>query len=214
MSSVYLRSRTGKLILLDGRDTLAGFNSVQGSTPPAAYPSHAMCDAKTRKPAPAILEKVAIYENVLSAQALSAAGGVVSPESPTLAELDMVQEGEAAGADGLIAPRRLPNPYLESQQRMDLHRELLFNQRIGKNVLNQKSELQKALSKHKEKQIMNQVKEHRETPELERAIAERARRLEAAAEQPEPLEAGTSAALQQLRARLRHAAPSPAASAH
>lgn len=63
MSSVYLRSRTGKLILLDGRDTLAGFNSVQGSTPPAAYPSLAMCDAKTRKPAPAILEKVAIYEN-------------------------------------------------------------------------------------------------------------------------------------------------------
>lgn len=34
----------------------------------------------------------------------------------------------------------------------------------GKNVLNQKSELQKALSKHKEKQLMNQVKEHRETP--------------------------------------------------
>lgn len=34
----------------------------------------------------------------------------------------------------------------------------------GKNVLNQKSELEKALSKHKEKQIMNQVKEHRETP--------------------------------------------------
>lgn len=34
----------------------------------------------------------------------------------------------------------------------------------GKNVLNQKSELEKALSKHKEKQIQNQVKEHRETP--------------------------------------------------
>lgn len=34
----------------------------------------------------------------------------------------------------------------------------------GKNVLNQKSELEKALSKHKEKQILNQVKEHRETP--------------------------------------------------
>lgn len=34
----------------------------------------------------------------------------------------------------------------------------------GKNVLNQKSELEKALSKHKEKQILNQVREHRETP--------------------------------------------------
>lgn len=34
----------------------------------------------------------------------------------------------------------------------------------GKNVLNQKSELEKALSKHKEKQILNQEKEHKETP--------------------------------------------------
>lgn len=34
----------------------------------------------------------------------------------------------------------------------------------GKNVLNQKSELQKALSKHKEKQLMNQIQQHRETP--------------------------------------------------
>ncbi|KAL0840275.1 hypothetical protein ABMA28_015556 [Loxostege sticticalis] len=128
----------------------------------------------------------------------------------------MVQEGEGAADAGLITPRRLPNPCLESPQRMDLHRELLFNQRIGKNVLNQKSELQKALSKHKEKQILNQVREHRETPELERAIAERARRLEQAEQSGEEAEPGTSPALQQLRARLRHAAPapSPAASAH
>lgn len=40
----------------------------------------------------------------------------------------------------------------------------IINNFRGKNVLNQKSELQKALSKHKEKKIMNQVKEHRETP--------------------------------------------------
>ncbi|XP_072940267.1 actin-associated protein FAM107A isoform X2 [Epargyreus clarus] len=125
----------------------------------------------------------------------------------------MVQEGEAGGGDGLIAPRRLPNPCLESPQRMDLHRELLFNQRIGKNVLNQKSELQKALSKHKEKQLMNQIKEHRETPELERAIAERARRLEAAEPVAES-DPATNPTLQEVRARLRHAAPSAAASAH
>ncbi|XP_075970701.1 protein FAM107B isoform X2 [Anticarsia gemmatalis] len=159
---------------------------------------------------------------MLSASALSAASGVglvpTLVSEPALgADVDMVQEGGAA-ADGLIAPRRLQNPCLESPQRMDLHRELLFNQRIGKNVLNQKSELQKALSKHKEKQIMNQVKEHRETPELERAIAERARRLEQAQEQnTEEIESGTNPTLQEVRARLRHAAPpahSPAASAH
>ncbi|XP_060800979.1 protein FAM107B isoform X1 [Amyelois transitella] len=154
---------------------------------------------------------------LLSVSAVSATGGgVVSAESQcALAQLvDMVQEGEAGAGDGLIAPRRLPNPYLESPQRMDLHRELLFNQRIGKNVLNQKSELQKALSKHKEKQIMNQVKEHKETPELERAIAERARRLEQAEQSTEEVETGTNPTLQEVRARLRHAAPSPAAGAH
>ncbi|XP_026328318.1 actin-associated protein FAM107A [Hyposmocoma kahamanoa] len=125
----------------------------------------------------------------------------------------MVQGESAGGDDGLITPRRLPNPCLESSLRMDLHRELLFNQRIGKNVLNQKSELQKALSKHKEKKIMNQVKEHRETPELERAIAERAKRLEQAEQPPE--DDGTNPTLTEVRARLRHAAPaSPAASAH
>ncbi|XP_028171081.1 protein FAM107B isoform X1 [Ostrinia furnacalis] len=175
-----------------------------------------MCDTRTRRTAPAIQEKLAIYENVLSVSALSATSGVslgpLVPESVPGAD-EMVQEGEGA-ADGLIAPRRLPNPCLESPQRMDLHRELLFNQRIGKNVLNQKSELQKALSKHKEKQILNQVREHRETPELERAIAERARRLEQAEQSGEEAEPGTSPALQQIRARLRHAAPAPAASAH
>ncbi|VVC97247.1 unnamed protein product [Leptidea sinapis] len=84
----------------------------------------------------------------------------------------------------------------------------------GKNVLNQKSELQKALSKHKEKQLMNQVKEHRETPELERAIAERARRIEQAGQPTEAIDPATNPTLQEIRARLRHTAPSPAASAH
>lgn len=55
-------------------------------------------------------------------------------------------------------------------------------------------------------------------PELERAIAERARRLEQAQEQnTEEIESGTNPTLQEVRARLRHAAPpapSPAASAH
>ncbi|CAB3243030.1 unnamed protein product [Arctia plantaginis] len=162
---------------------------------------------------------------VISANALSGASGVglvptLVSEAAVSADVEMVQEG-SAGSDRLIAPRRLPNPCLENPQRMDLHRELLFNQRIGKNVLNQKSELERALSKHKEKQILNQVKEHRETPELERAIAERARRLEQAQEQnTEEIESGTNPTLQEVRARLRHAAPpappapSPAASAH
>lgn len=161
---------------------------------------------------------------MLSVDALSGGGGVdlVSTlvSEANLGAVDMVQEGESgAGSESLIAPRRLPNPCLESPQRMDLHRELLFNQRIGKNVLNQKSELEKALSKHKEKQILNQMREqqHKDAPELERALTERARRLEQAEQTTEEVEPGTNPTLQEIRARLRHAAPpahTPAASAH
>ncbi|XP_023935013.1 protein FAM107B [Bicyclus anynana] len=173
-----------------------------------------MCDARSRKPAPAIQKKLAMYENVLSVGTVSECGVGAAPPVPEggPTAVAMVTEGE--GADGLIAPRRLPNPCMENPLRMDLHRELMFNQKVGKNVLNQKSELQKALSKHKEKQLMNQIKEHRETPELERAIAERARRLEQAEQHTEEIESGTNPTLQEVRARLRHAAPSAAASAH
>ena len=73
---------------------------------------------------------------MLSASALSAGGGVgpvptlVSQSSGT--EVEMVQEGDGAVGDGhgLIAPRRVPNPCLESPVRMDLHRELMFNQKM------------------------------------------------------------------------------------
>lgn len=71
---------------------------------------------------------------VLSASALSGVSGVglvptLVSEAAVSADVEMVQEGDA-GSDRLIAPRRLPNPCLESPQRMDLHRELLFNQRM------------------------------------------------------------------------------------
>ncbi|KPJ09735.1 hypothetical protein RR48_13369 [Papilio machaon] len=144
----------------------------------------------------------------------------------------MVQEDEGAGA-GLIAPRRLPNPCLESPQRMDLHRELLFNQRIrfvsvaysGLHFARLSSQVQFAAD--------DPVKLHTllffinfslnvlvfcfEILKLERAIAERARRLEQAEQNAEEIDPATNPTLQEIRARLRHAAPpapSPAASAH
>lgn len=82
--------------------------------------------------------------------------------------------------EGLIMPRKLPNPCLQSRDHRDLHRELLFNQKVGKNVLNQKSELQRALEKHKETQMkkeLEQQKQDTRTP-FEKLIEERARRLE------------------------------------
>lgn len=53
----------------------------------------------------------------------------------------------------------------------------------GKNVLNQKSELQRALEKHKDNVAKKQLESYvaDKTPELEKVIADRARRLESPA---------------------------------
>lgn len=82
--------------------------------------------------------------------------------------------------EGLIVPRKPQNPCVESSDHKNLHKELLFNQKIGKNVLNQKSELQRALEKHKEHQFKRELEQQKQESKsaLERVIEERARRLE------------------------------------
>lgn len=111
-----------------------------------------------------------------------------TPTTPTKDPLgddsdDMIPETRAPPLltdDGLIAPRKPVNPVREDPGRQNLHRELLFNQKIGKNVLNQKSELQRALERHKDNVAKKQLEHHiaAKTPELEKVIADRARRLE------------------------------------
>uniref|UniRef100_A0A182N1B7 Uncharacterized protein n=1 Tax=Anopheles dirus TaxID=7168 RepID=A0A182N1B7_9DIPT len=86
-------------------------------------------------------------------------------------------------AQGLIVPKKLVNPVLESIDRQNLHREMMFNQKIGKSVLNQKSELQRALEKQKERQVLaaqTLTKQTEQTiaSELGRVIMQRAQRLE------------------------------------
>ncbi|KAL5274030.1 hypothetical protein ACFFRR_000659 [Megaselia abdita] len=88
-------------------------------------------------------------------------------------------------SDGLILPKKLMNPCMESKDRKDLHRELMFNNKVGKSVLNQKSELQRALEKQKERQFVQkqQEEDHKLTElglkgELNRVIMERAQKLE------------------------------------
>ncbi|KAJ6640188.1 hypothetical protein Bhyg_12937, partial [Pseudolycoriella hygida] len=63
--------------------------------------------------------------------------------------------GVVRDADGQIIPKKIINPCLDSIDRQNLHRELMFNQKIGRNVLDQKSELEKVLRKQKEKQRMS-----------------------------------------------------------
>lgn len=88
-------------------------------------------------------------------------------------------------SQGLIVPKKLANPCLDSTDRQQLHRELMFNQKMGKSVLNQKSELQRALEKQKERQVLaaqnlakQQAQEHTISNELGRVIMQRAARLE------------------------------------
>ncbi|VVC30090.1 Protein of unknown function DUF1151 [Cinara cedri] len=92
--------------------------------------------------------------------------------------------------DGLILPRKPVNPCVSSTDHQNLHRELLFNQKIGKNVLGQKSELQKALEKHKRTQTQKEIEQQKNscrTP-FERMIEERAKKIETQMEKPDTKE--------------------------
>ncbi|XP_037078359.1 protein FAM107B-like isoform X2 [Pollicipes pollicipes] len=77
--------------------------------------------------------------------------------------------------DGLILPRKLANPCRDSADRRQLHRELLFNQRTGKNVLGQKSELQRAMERHREQQQRREalLQTQNNKSSFERALDER-----------------------------------------
>ncbi|XP_053971106.1 uncharacterized protein LOC128872446 [Hylaeus volcanicus] len=114
------------------------------------------------------------------------------------------------GPDGLIVPRKPYNPYLTSGNHKDLRRELLFNQKIGRNVLNQKSELQRALEKQREAASRREAEKNREEnykddprTALQRAIEQRAKHIEMALEQSQPTTEPSSNLLATARAKLR-----------
>merc|ERR1711997_671987 len=57
--------------------------------------------------------------------------------------------------NGLILPRKIVNPCIQSPFRRDLNREIRWNTDKGINVLNTKSELEKAFANHKKKRTRN-----------------------------------------------------------
>lgn len=114
------------------------------------------------------------------------------------------------GPDGLILPRKPYNPCLSSSNHKDLRRELLFNQKIGRNVLNQKSELQRALEKQREaasRREADRIREetYKDDPRtaLQRAIEQRAKHVQHTETPSSPVEA--SKLLLTARAKLRPA---------
>ncbi|XP_060528571.1 protein FAM107B isoform X2 [Cylas formicarius] len=108
--------------------------------------------------------------------------------------------------DGLIAPRKPVNPVRENPERQNLHKELLFNQKIGKNVLNQKTELQRALERHKNNLAKKELESHiaARTPELKKVIAERARRMENPTKEENEDDKVINKEFLQARMKLKH----------
>lgn len=109
--------------------------------------------------------------------------------------------------DGLILPKKLINPCLQSKDRQNLHRELMFNQKVGKTVLNQKSELQKALQRQKERQFLAAHYETQSTPslhqELGKVITERAQKIESSSKDVDSSQNNSEFNEEYLKARAK-----------
>merc|ERR1711894_681787 len=87
----------------------------------------------------------------------------------------------AKDENGLILPRKIVNPCIQSPFRRDLNREIKWNSDKGISVLNTKSESEKAFAKHKKN--LNEKRKEQENSEclngeFQKMIAERAKRLE------------------------------------
>lgn len=82
--------------------------------------------------------------------------------------------------EGLIIPKKIPNPCVESREAMDLNREIKWNAKTGINVLASKSELQKVMEKrNQDRKIQEKLSEKNsnKTP-FQIKLEERAKRLE------------------------------------
>ncbi|XP_059471167.1 ensconsin [Neocloeon triangulifer] len=115
---------------------------------------------------------------------------------------DIRKDGE-----GLIMPRKPANPCLDSDDHKSLHRELMFNKKVGKNVLNQKSELQRAMEKHRDQAARKEAEKEKlnNKTAFEKVIEERARRLESHEKEEEAEHNGQNAKPEflQVHAKLR-----------
>merc|ERR1711892_797453 len=81
--------------------------------------------------------------------------------------------------NGLILPRKITNPCLESLPVREMQREIRWNSDKGINVLNSKSELEKVLAKHrKASEEKTREAENEVEDEFHKIISERAKRLE------------------------------------
>ncbi|KAM9149010.1 protein FAM107B-like [Pangshura tecta] len=83
----------------------------------------------------------------------------------------------AGSNNGLIEPKKLPNPVRESKTHQELHRELLFSHKRGL-LPEHKPELQKVLETRRYKQLKQQQESQRPLTDLEEELRKRHRMLE------------------------------------
>ncbi|EDW03272.1 GH14357 [Drosophila grimshawi] len=150
-----------------------------------------------QRPAPhiatSIMSRMSIFENTTRTQSLA------EREADTMMSMSSSPPATPTGvqtdSEGLILPKKLINPCLENTDHRSLNRELKFNARIGKSVLNQKTELQRAYEKQKERHAAAELQHSPETElaglkgELGRVIMERAQKHEAATQKQDAEEA-------------------------
>lgn len=82
--------------------------------------------------------------------------------------------------EGLIVPRKLNNPCIDSKEAQSLTKEIKWNKKTGMNVLASKSELDKALGRRRWQQGKNEAKLEAEATktDFQKAMEQRAQRLE------------------------------------
>jgi len=82
--------------------------------------------------------------------------------------------------NGLILPKKISNPCMESLTVKNLHREIRWNAKTGTNVLNSKSELERALDKHRKMKDQKEklVEQDEQKNPFQKMLEERAKRLQ------------------------------------
>ncbi|XP_025107638.1 uncharacterized protein LOC112572268 isoform X3 [Pomacea canaliculata] len=99
-----------------------------------------------------------------------------------------------------IQPRKLSNPCVESRERQALHKELLMNYRLGKDVL-KKPELEKMMQMRKDAQKRKEWEEQKASKRtsFELMMEERANRLKADEDKMKPIQEKEDSAPELLR---------------
>ena len=78
-------------------------------------------------------------------------------------ELSLTTSKPEYDEEGLITPKKIPNPVLDSRDHKDLKKEIAWNKKAGINVLDKKTDLQK----HMEKRSRNNEEKNRKVEEEE-----------------------------------------------